>query len=170
MRILVAAPTARLLMRYKEMDGAAMSALIEAACARHGVDGDRIETRGKGSRTEILETYNEIDICLDTFPYSGGLTVLEALYMGTPTLTFPGATYASRHSASHLEAAGFPELVMDCVEAYTEEAIDMANKPDRLKAYGPAMREKFLNSPFFDYGGFTDHLLTEFADLRKKQL
>ena len=74
---------------------------IHAAFAAHGIDAARIDLRGSSAHRDLLAQYADIDIVLDPFPYSGGLTTCEALWMGVPTVALPGETFASRHSTSH---------------------------------------------------------------------
>ena len=59
-----------------------------------------------------MKNYNNIDIALDTFPYSGATTTFGAITMGVPVLTLIGKNYISRQSASVLGSAGLPEWIV----------------------------------------------------------
>ena len=67
--------------------------------------------RGSSGHRAFMGEYGDVDIVLDPFPYSGGLTTCEALWMGVPTITLPGEIFASRHSASHMSNAGLESWV-----------------------------------------------------------
>ena len=101
---------------------------------------ERILLEGWSNHDELLATYNRIDVALDTQPYSGGLTTCEALWMGVPTITFPGRTFAGRHSTSHLSNAGYGEFVADDLAGYIEMAVAWSQKIDRLAAARSEMR------------------------------
>lgn len=83
---------------------------------------------------------NKVDIALDSFPYSGGLTTLEAMWMGLPVVTMPGRTYCSRHAASYMRLAGY--AVADGPRDY----IDMAMNIDPVK-FRRHVRGDMLKSP-----------------------
>jgi len=95
-------------------------------------------------------------VALDTFPYSGGTTTMEALWQGVPVLTFNGDRWASRTSRSLLLAAGLPEWVANDRAGYVRQAIALANdpqSPQRLAALRSGMRERLRASPACDATG-----------------
>ena len=85
-------------------------------------------------RRELLAAYNTIDVALDPFPYSGGVTTCEALWMGVPVVTCPGETFASRHSLSHLSNVGLTETIATDRREYVERAVRLAQDLPHLAA------------------------------------
>ena len=108
---------------------------------------------------ELLATYNRIDVALDPFPYSGGLTTCEALWMGVPVVTCPGETFASRHSLSHLANVGLEELVAQGPEDYVARAVEWATHLDWLSELRQGLRARVAASPLCDGPRFATHLL-----------
>ncbi|MFM9963320.1 MAG: hypothetical protein ACKV2Q_19090 [Planctomycetaceae bacterium] len=97
---------------------------------------------------------------MDTFPYSGGLTTCESLWMGVPVVTAPGETFASRHSFSHLTTVGLSETVVKDLNDYVELAVDLALDPSRLTALRAGLRVQMQASPLCDAPRFARNLLT----------
>lgn len=91
---------------------------------------DRVELRPFSER--YLEEYQDIDIALDTTPYTGGLTTCEALYMGVPVVTLRGRSHGARFGASLLTAAGLPELIAENEMEYVKIALGLARHPEHL--------------------------------------
>ena len=89
----------------------------------------RIAKRGRAEHFDFLRAYDRIDIALDTFPYNGGTTTMEALWQGVPVLAFDGDRWAARTSRSLLLAAGLQDWVMPNVESYVQHAITLATDP-----------------------------------------
>jgi len=87
---------------------------------------------------------------LDTFPYSGGLTTIEALWMGVPTITYPGDRFSSRHSMSHLCNVGLDDWVVSSLEEYVSRAQRTAREHDSLARTRETLRNRMRQSPLCD--------------------
>jgi protein O-GlcNAc transferase len=114
---------------------------------------------GGSPHRELLASYNHVDLALDTQPYSGGLTTCEALWMGVPVVTFPGRTFAGRHSVSHLSNAGYPQFIAADRPGYIDLAVDWAHRLPELAAIRQQMREQMRRSPLCDAPRFASDLL-----------
>jgi protein O-GlcNAc transferase len=148
--ILRRVPDARLILKTHQLSDRPTADGFLADFASLGVTGDRIELRGSSGHRAFMGEYGHVDIVLDPFPYSGGLTTCEALWMGVPTITLPGEIFASRHSASHMSNAGLPEWVTDSVEAYIGMAVARAADPGALAALRAGLRDRVRRSPLCD--------------------
>lgn len=94
---------------------------------------------------DYLEQYNEIDIALDAFPYNGGATTCEAIFMGVPVITLCGGL-----GASILTAAGLTEFIARDDAEYVRKAVELARRKDLLAKYHAKLREKVLESRLMD--------------------
>lgn len=157
--ILDRVPRSRLLLKAGPLDDAGVRERWRNWFAARGLEDDRILLEGWSPPSELLACYNRVDIGLDTQPYSGGLTTCEALWMGVPVVTFPGRTFAGRHSTSHLSNAGYEQFVADDLPAYIELALHWAQRPDELARLRGEMRARVAKSPLCDAQQFaTDWL------------
>jgi predicted O-linked N-acetylglucosamine transferase (SPINDLY family) len=156
--ILRRVPSALLVLKSHQFADAPTAERIRAAFAAHGVAGERLDLRGPSRHREFLGEYNCIDIVLDPFPYSGGLTTCEALWMGVPTVTMPGETFSSRHSMSHLSNAGLADWVVPDSAAYVELAVAKASDIATLAALRAGLRARVKASPLCDAPRFGRNL------------
>jgi predicted O-linked N-acetylglucosamine transferase (SPINDLY family) len=118
-----------------------------------------VELREGSGHTEMLAEYGDIDIALDTFPFNGGMTTLEALWMGVPVVTIAGNTVVSRQTVSALANIGLDEeLAYVDQYAYVQGAIALANNPHRLQELREELRPRMRNSPLRDSEKFTKDL------------
>ena len=164
-RILQRVAGSRLRLKAVGFNGAATQRLLLERFAAHGVAPERLEFLGGTPRAEHLAATGGVDIALDTFPYSGGLTTLETLWMGVPVIAHPGETLCSRHSAGYLASLGFTDTVAADTDRYVELAVSWATDLDRLAAVRAGMRARLLASPLCDRAGFTTALERAFRTI-----
>ena len=151
--ILRAAPHSTLLLRNARLDEASNREVLCRRFAALGIPPERLRLAGRAEHFAFLETYAQIDIALDTFPYNGGTTTMEALWQGVPVLCFNGDRWASRTSRSLVRAAGLEDWVMPTREAYVARAIALATAPEtprHLAVLRHNMRARLLASPACD--------------------
>ena len=147
----------RLLIKYKGIDSVNNIERLRTKFEAQGIEKSRLIIEGNSPHIELLSRYNDVDIALDTFPYSGGLTTFEALWMGVPVITVPGQTFASRHSLSHLSTIGLPELVAKDKDDYVRLTIDLACDTERLAKLRAELRNRMVNSPVCDRKKFASN-------------
>ena len=128
--ILERVPSSQLLLKFGGLDEPQIHSAIRERLARHGIKPERVAFEGSVPHPDLLAAYHGIDLALDTQPYSGGVTTCEALWMGVPVITWPGRTFAGRHSTSYLSTAGLPEFIATDVAGYVELAVQWAGRLD----------------------------------------
>lgn len=127
-KVLNAVPNASLLIKTVALgDDETRTNFIKRA-QNIGIDIERLTLEGPSNHLELLKSYHRVDVALDPLAYSGGLTTLEALWMGTPVVTLPGATFARRHSLSHLSVAGLDQWVANSTDHYVQIAAQLADE------------------------------------------
>jgi len=148
--VLAAVPTSRLLIKGPGIERPALRSLLLERLARRGVAAERIETVGWIAGGGFLEVYNRVDIVLDTVPFSGGRTTVDALWMGVPVVTAIGDSVYGRYSYSHLARIGAPELAARDAAEYVALAAELAGDPGRLRRYREGLRPALDGSSLFD--------------------
>jgi protein O-GlcNAc transferase len=150
-RILHALPSSKLILKSPEYGTADTRRRFLALFARHGIDPARLDLRaGAAHPLGMLAAYGEVDIALDPFPYSGGLTTLEALYMGVPVVTMPGRRFGSRHASVHLRVVGLDDWIAIDGDDYVALALRKAGDPAALAALRAGLRPRLEASPLCD--------------------
>jgi len=156
-KILAALPNARLRLQTYQLDKTSQVEQLVQRLQRHGIDPARVALHGSARRDAYLAAHAEVDMILDTFPYPGGTTTCEALWMGVPTLTLAGDSLLARQGASLLSAAGLEEWVATSKAEYTAKAIRFAVDKSGLALLRAGLRQKVLASPLFDAPSFARH-------------
>lgn len=158
-RIAATLPTSRFLFRYDGYDDAAIQERIAAPFASVGFSVSQLLFESGGSRKEMLQAYQRADITVDAFPYSGGLTTWESLWMGVPVVTSPGPTMASRHSYAYLANVGLESCIASEQDNYPGTAMKLAGDLSTLSAIRGRLRQQLLASPIHHYEQFADDFL-----------
>lgn len=147
-RILTAVPNSRLLIKSGNLNNDSISGGLRRRFAARGVGDERLDLRGPSAHPEMLEQYGDIDIALDPFPFNGGMTTLEALWMGVPVVTIAGQGVVSRQTYSALANIGLAdELAFPDEDAYVAGAVALANNPARLTELRREIRPRLQASP-----------------------
>ncbi|WP_418789244.1 hypothetical protein [Paraburkholderia pallida] len=113
---------------------------------------------GFQAREDYLRTWAQIDIALDTFPYNGHTTSLDAFWMGVPVPTRVGRSAASRAGLSLLANLGLPELAAHTDAAYVEIVVSLARDPARLATLRAGLRARMAASPLMDGARFARNM------------
>ena len=156
--ILKALPNAKLRWQCKYLGDPGVIKHLTQRLRQHNIDPARVALHGAVSRDAYLAAHAEVDLLLDTFPYPGGTTTCEALWMGVPTLTLAGDTLLARQGASLLTAAGLEDRVASSVADYVNKAIAMSSDLPKLAALRAGLREQVKTSPLFDAPRFARNL------------
>lgn len=154
-RVLDAVPGSRLVAMAPL--GRARDRLL-ASLAAQGIDTARIECVAFRPRAEYLSTYGQIDIALDTFPYNGHTTSLDAFWMGVPVVTRVGTTPAGRGGLSQLSNLGLDALAAYTDDEYVRIATALATDVARLAELRAGLRPRMQRSPLMDAPRFARHI------------
>jgi len=149
--ILRAIPGAHLLLKLNQQSvNPAQRRRIETIFRDEGVALDRIELIGPTSRPDHFAAYQRVDIALDPFPHGGGMTTLDALWMGVPVITQSGKTISSRLAASSLTTLDLSDFIAADLAAYVRLATAKASNPTALADLRMNLRERVANSVIGD--------------------
>lgn len=161
--VLAALPASRLLLFDIAPGGQAD--YIAAVFAARGVARARLDLLPRSPIEVFYRKRGEVDVALDSFPYSGGTTTCESLWMGVPVVTLAGETSPSRSSASLLTACGLAHLVAPTRADYVRIALDLARDPHALNALRLSLRDRLRASPVMDIERFIGGLEAAYREM-----
>lgn len=153
-RILQEVPGSRLVLRAKLFADPGTLGYYRGLFTALDVDLDRIEMHPYVHGNQHLACYGDIDIGLDPFPYAGGTTTCDALWMGAPVVSLAGDRSVGRMGVSILTALGMTDWVAPSVDAYVERAVGHARDLEKLTSLRQELRGRFAASPLRDEPGF----------------
>ena len=155
-------PHSRLRLQTPKADVPAVRSELLRRLGDAGIDASRVTISPGTHWEEYLSSYNQVDMLLDTFPYPGGTTTAEALWMGVPTVTIRGETMLSRQGAAMLHCVGLDEWIATSQEEYVAKAVQFSGDLPALVTLRAELRERALQSPLFDSQRFAGHLADAF--------
>lgn len=164
-KILAAIPNSRLVLKWRTFQDAELRDTVRSAFVDLGIASERIELRGASFHADLLQEYADIDIALDPFPFTGGLTSCEALWMGVPVVTWPRSRVVSRQTFALLSAINLPELAAKDGDDYVRIAAGLAKDSERLFTLRRDMRARMRASGLMNVSGFTRQLEQCMVDL-----
>lgn len=168
---------AKLVLKWCTFHDDALRLRVRQAFAARGIAPERLDLRGPSSHADLLKEYSDIDIALDPFPFSGGHTSCECLWMGVPVVTWPGSRVVSRQTLAFLAGLDRPDWLRQWVASdpadYVAKACALATDRHGLAAIRHSLRPAMRASPLLDAARFTRDLEAALTDLyetiRKRQ-
>jgi predicted O-linked N-acetylglucosamine transferase (SPINDLY family) len=149
--ILRALPTARLVLKSAGPSADVSHPIrIRPVLESESIGSERVTLLGRTRRLEHFAAYHDIDIALDPFPHGGGMTTLDALWMGVPVVTWRGGTIASRLAAASLTALDLADFIAPDAESYVALAVAKARDLKGLAETRATLRERMARSAFGD--------------------
>jgi predicted O-linked N-acetylglucosamine transferase (SPINDLY family) len=168
-RVLAGVPGSRLRFQCRHLETPAARDDLLLRLERVGIPSVRASMFGGSTSNAYLQAHNEVDMILDTFPYPGGTTTADALWMGVPTLTLTGSTLLARQGVSMLSCAGLSDWIAQDTDDYVFRAIRHATDTQALAALRSQLRAQVLLSPLFDSARFAKHFLVALNAMSRKQ-
>jgi len=167
-KVLKAVPDARFYVNNFLLADETLQGRVYSLFGEAGVGSDRIVIGTGGEHADFLDQYRHVDLVLDTWPYSGGLTSCESLVMGVPVITLTGERFCGRHATAHLSAAGFSDWAATDEDSFVEIAAKLAKDPHALSPLRRQVRDETLASPLCDIGDFSKAFYAVLKDEWKK--
>lgn len=149
-KVIKITPNARLRLQSKALGDSVVAKSILERITSLGIDPGRVSMHGFDTREGYFVAHAEVDMILDTFPFNGGTTTCEALWMGVPTLTFAGNRLIARQGASLLSAAGLADWVVESSDDFVDKGVKFASDISKLAKLRAGLREQVSASPLFD--------------------
>lgn len=149
-KVLEWVPGSRLVLKWKTFADAGVRQALRQAFERCGGNPARLELRGPSEHQAMLSEYADIDIALDTWPFSGALTTCEALWMGVPVITLEWLRPVARQTSALLRTLGLDEFVASTAEDYIQRAVALARDEARRARLRAGMRGIMRGSALMD--------------------
>ena len=166
--ILHAVPDSKLFLKDKQLDRESGRNRVLSRFEALDIEADRLILEGKSPREEYLECYGRVDIALSPFPYGGGTTSVEGLWMGVPVITKKGSHFVSHLGESIAHNSGLSDWIASDEDEYIAKAVAFASNLESLSGLRKGMRERILATPLFDAPRFALHFEQAIRAMRKE--
>jgi protein O-GlcNAc transferase len=162
-QLLRALPESQMLIGGMPRDGG--HEIVGSWFKDEGIALDRLQFHPRCDNVQYLALHNQVDYCLDPFPYTGATTTSHALWMGVPTLTLVGQTVAGRLGAAVLHHVGLEDFLARTPEEFVQKGVYWAGNLERLARLRAGMRDRFLQSPIGQPDLFAQGLAAGFRQM-----
>ncbi len=163
--ILLQVPRSQLILHIKSES---QQLIATERFTRRGIAADHLEFVGHHPWKEYIRLYSCIDIGLDPFPYGGGITTCDSMYMGVPVVTLSGRTAVGRGARSILSNVGLPELVAYDPPQYVAIVVELAADLPKLKQLRSTLRHRMKQSPLMDAPRFARNVESAYRQMWQK--
>ncbi len=164
-RVLQAIPNSRLVILTRALQDPVLQQELQEHLQQWSIAPSRLTLGYAASTEETLKRYHEIDLALDTYPFTGATTTCQALWMGVPVITLVGKTPAARASLSILAAINLTELATYTQEEYLNCCVNLANQLPYLQHLRAQLRTRMQQSPLMDEVSFTQYLEAQYRKI-----
>ena len=161
--ILQLTPSSKIVLKYADLEKPVVQARLRDWLIEDGISEERIQFQGESQMLEYLCSWSEVDIALDTFPYNGGTTTMDALWMGVPVVTLAGRTPVACTGASLLSAVGLP--VAYTPEQYISIAMFLVQSIPKTPGIRRQVRNAIARSEIMDEVGMARSLETAYREM-----
>lgn len=163
--VVAAVPDSRMVIKGSHASDPLFVARATEVFSRYGMQG-RVAFQDATPHPAFPSSfYSTIDISLDTYPYTGGITTLESLWNGVPVVTRTGHSFVSRLASDYLNVIGRSSWVAESDEAYVEIAAGLAADQEALAQVRGALRPSLAASPLLDGQRFARNLEAAFLEM-----
>ncbi len=156
-RVMARLPRSRLFLKAGQLAEPEVRHAMCNRLERAGIAPDGVLLEGPSSRAGYLEAYSRVDVALDPFPYPGGTTSVEGLWMGVPVLTRRGDRFIGHNGETIAHNAGLSEWVARDEDDFVQKACELTRDLDGLAALRASMRTRLKAAPLFDAVRFARH-------------
>jgi predicted O-linked N-acetylglucosamine transferase (SPINDLY family) len=158
-QVLKAVPSSRLVLKFPGSHDPTLVRSVMERLMRYGIGADRVFFLGYCRQpSDHYACYQRLDVALDTYPFNGCMTTLEALWMGVPVVTLVGTRFVSRAGQSLLAQLGLETLATRSPDEYVTKAVALASQLKSLAALRSGLRARIQASPLSDARRFASEL------------
>ena len=155
-KILKTITKSKIFLKTKELNKMYKKEMVINNFKKNNISSDSIILEGASPRNELLASYNKVDIALDTFPWSGGTTSFESIWMSTPVLTKKGYNFISRTTESINTNVGMSNWIANDDNEYVTKAIEFSANLKKLSKIKKNLRLVALDSSLFNTSLFAE--------------
>lgn len=167
-KILQGTPGSKLFLKDRQLENQSRRDYYISLFEQYGIDSERLILEGMSNREEYLNCYNRVDIALSPFPYGGGTTTIEGLWMGVPAVCLKGYSFLSHIGETIAENTGLSDWIATDEEDYIVKSIKFASNPNALDNLRSSLRERLSKTPIFNADLFSQNFELALLGMHKK--